>query len=74
MPWVPCKPCAEEIIFRGLKTIIGHKELIEKTPDRWHQSTSEAIQFLKNNRVNIFMYSGKISGVESMFNGEYWKP
>lgn len=74
MPWAACEPCAKEIVKSGLKTVIGHKELIERTTERWLQSTSRAINFLINNDVKMFMYSGKIGGIKNIFDGEQWNP
>lgn len=74
MPWVPCTPCALAIIGGGIKTLIGHKELIMKTPERWWESTDQAIGLLTKCGVKHYMYEGKIGGVEHMFNREIWTP
>ena len=74
MPWVPCTPCALAIIGGGIKTLVGHKELIMKTPERWWESTGQAIGLLKTCGVEFYMYEGKIGGVTHRFNGEEWEP
>lgn len=74
MPWVPCTDCAKAIINSGIKTLIGHKELIMKTPERWHESTDYAMQMLEMCGVERFMYEGKIGDVDHLFNGEIWEP
>jgi len=74
MPWVPCTPCASAIIDAGIKKLIGHKEMIMKTPERWWASTNNAINLLAKCGVKTFMYDGKIGGVKSLFNGSEWEP
>lgn len=74
MPWVPCTPCAKSIIDSGIKSLIGHKEMIMKTPERWWESTDYAIHLLKKAGVDFFMYSGEIGEVQSLFDGAVWKP
>lgn len=74
MPWVPCTDCAKAIIDSGIKTLIGHKELIMKTPERWHESTDYALQLLDMCDVERFMYEGKIGNVTHLFNTETWEP
>lgn len=74
MPWVPCTPCAKAIIDAGIKMLIGHKETIIKTPERWWESTGYALDLLKKCGVRSCMYPGKIGEVEAMFDGEIWHP
>ncbi len=74
MPWVPCTPCATAIVDAGIKKMIGHKELIMKTPERWQESTNYALSLLKRCGVECLMYEGEIGGIEHLFNGEVWRP
>lgn len=74
MPWVPCTNCAKSIIDCGIKKLIGHKELIMKTPERWHKDTDYALQLLDMCGVERFMYEGKIGNVSNLFNSEIWEP
>lgn len=74
MPWVPCTPCATAIVDAGIKKLVGHKELIMKTPTRWQESTNYALSLLEKCGVESLMYDGEIGGVEHLFNGELWKP
>jgi deoxycytidylate deaminase len=74
MPWVPCKNCGKEIIKAGITEIVGHKDMILKTPERWWDSTNEALAELRLAGVKCFMYDGKIGDVVSTFNGEIWFP
>lgn len=74
MPWVPCTECAKAIIDSGIQTLVGHKDMIMKTPERWRESTEYALELLRQCRVGLYMYGGKIGGVKSLFNGEVWEP
>ena len=74
MPWVPCTPCAKSIIDAGIKTMIGHKEEIMKTPERWQESTNYALSLLEKCGVELLMYEGQIGEVQNLFNGEIWNP
>ncbi len=74
MPWIPCDSCADEIIAAGIIELIGHKQMILKTPERWHESTNKAIEKLKQENIKLLMYDGSIGGAFSVFNGEVWQP
>lgn len=74
MPWVPCTPCAKAIIDAGIITLIGHKALIEKTPERWWESTVYALKMLDRAGVRTVMYDGEIGKTDHLFDGEIWHP
>jgi dCMP deaminase len=74
MPWVPCLNCGEYIFDAGITQIVGHKAMIIKTPERWHESTNKAIEYLLSKNVKCLMYDGSIGGVTSTFNSEIWFP
>jgi len=74
MPWVPCRECAEEIIKTGIAALVGHKQMIMKTPERWWESTDKALGLLEEKGVERYMFDGEIRGVSSLFNGEVWWP
>ena len=74
MPWVPCTPCAKAIISAGIKTLISHRELVMKTPERWWTNTNYALDLLELCGVKKFMYEGKIGDVKGLFDGSQWYP
>ena len=74
MPWVPCIPCAAMIIDAGIEVLIGHQAMIEKTPERWWESTMSALELLKKTGVEVKVYDGKIGSVHAIFDGNIWEP
>lgn len=77
MPWVPCTPCAKAVIDAGIEYLVGHKELIMKTPERWRESTDYALELLEKAGVKKYMYEGKIdpsNELTHLFDGEIWYP
>lgn len=74
MPWVPCTPCAKLVVDAKIKTYIAHKQMIDRTPERWIESCLEGVNLLKNSGVSIWMYDGKLGGVKGRMNDEDWNP
>ena len=74
MPWMSCTPCATAIVDAGIKKLVGHRELIMKTPERWQESINYALSLLERCGVECSMYEGEIGEVEHLFNGEVWEP
>jgi len=74
LPWIPCFSCAEYIVSHYLGYIVAHKQMVEQTPERWIDDLAKAITYLRNNQVELYMYDGRIGGVESLFDGKLWSP
>lgn len=74
VPWVPCIPCARAIIDSGISKLIGHKPMIDKTPERWLNDTRKAFELLEKCNVEHYMFDGSIGEVKNLFNGEIWYP
>ena len=74
MPWVPCDPCAQDIIGAGISMIIGHRDMILKTPNDWREGIERALARLKRCGVGLYMYDGKIGNVKGLFRGKEWEP
>ena len=74
MPWVPCVGCAMVIADAGIKTLIGHKSMILRTPERWHESVTKGIEALKRAGVEHFMYDGEIGVVKNLLDKKEWCP
>lgn len=74
VPWYACADCARAIIVAGIKRVIGHKAMFDKTPERWRESIAIGDEMLDEAGVIRDIYDGPIGGVRVLFNGEYWEP
>jgi|SRR3989344_8581997 len=74
MPWIPCFPCANAIIYSGVKTLISHKQMTDKTPQDWIPELEKAIKLLNLNGIKILMYDGKIGNCKGFMRKEHWEP
>lgn len=74
MPWVPCKECAELMVSSGIKTYIAHKQMIDRTTERWIESCKEGVEILRRGGVASYMVDGKIGGVLNRLDGTLWAP
>jgi deoxycytidylate deaminase len=72
--WFACADCARAIALSGIKKVIGHKERMDMTPDRWKASVDAGLQLLRDCGVELEFYSGKIDCVPIIVNGEKWYP
>jgi len=74
MPWVPCFPCANAIIYSGIKTLVCHKQMVDRTPVDWVPEITDALKLLRLNKVEIFSYDGKIGRCKGFMRKEHWEP
>ena len=74
MPWIPCEPCAALMAAAGIKRFVGHKAMIDKTPDDWGISTYQGLALLRREGIEALMYVGEIGGVDALFRKEHWRP
>jgi len=74
MPWLPCFPCANSIIYSGVNTLVCHKQMVDRTPEDWVLELEGCLKLLKLNKIKIIMYDGKIGGCKGFMRKEYWKP
>ncbi len=71
MPWLPCIPCADAIISSGIKTLVVHKQMIERTRKGWQQELKNAVQILNEAGVQIIAYDGVV-GAKAYMHGQEW--
>ncbi|KKW38392.1 hypothetical protein A2454_01535 [Candidatus Peribacteria bacterium RIFOXYC2_FULL_55_14] len=71
MPWLPCIPCANAIITAGIRTLIVHKQMMEKTNDRWKEELAAAVGILQEAGISIFAYDGTV-GKKSYMHDQWW--
>jgi len=71
MPWLPCIPCANAVITSGIKQLIVHKQMVERTKEKWVDELKEAVKIMKEAGIVIIAYDGLV-GVESYMHKEKW--
>ncbi len=71
MPWLPCIPCANAVISSGIKKLIVHKQMIEKTREGWQKELKDAVQILGEAGVKIIAYDGVV-GVKAYMHSNKW--
>ena len=74
MFWVPCTPCANLVVDSGIKKYIAHRQMMDRTPERWVESCLKGVELMKNAGVSVLMYDGKLGGVAGRMNDEDWQP
>lgn len=74
MPWAPCLPCADSIIYSGIHTLICHQEMVDRTLEDWQPELKDAFHLLRVNKVEILMYQGKIGKCKGLFRNVEWEP
>lgn len=73
-PWYACTHCAIAILSAGIESVIGHEEVLLRSPERWQTEIDKGVGMLKEAGVKLFLYRGKIGDVATLTNGELWLP
>lgn len=68
-PWFACIECARAILFAGIERVVGHKQRMELTPERWADQVATANRMLVQGGVALDFYDGVLD-VETLVNGE----
>ena len=71
MPWLPCIPCANAIISSGIRKLIVHKQMIERTREGWQEELKNAVQILTEASVEIIAYDGVV-GAKAYMHSQEW--
>jgi dCMP deaminase len=71
MPWLPCIPCANAIISSGIKKLVVHKQMIERTREGWEEELTNAVQIMKEAKVKIIAYDGLV-GAKAYMHSQEW--
>jgi len=74
MPWAPCLPCANAIIYSGIEQLITHRQMVDRTLEDWQPELKDAFHLLRLNKVRISMYDGKIGNCKALFREVEWEP
>ena len=71
MPWLPCIPCADAIISSGIKRLVVHKKMIERTSKKWQEELKNAVRIMNEAGVRIIAYDG-IVGAKAYMHRKEW--
>jgi dCMP deaminase len=73
-PWASCPDCARAIVLSGITKVIGHKQALDRTPDRWKVEIDVGFEILHGGGVEYVAYDGKIGNITHLFDGKLWAP
>ena len=85
-PYFSCADCARAIIGAGIKEVIGHQSVMDRTPDRWMESIVAGDTMLDEAGVHRTYINGKLFEdgevfgedpnliFEVLFDGRLWTP
>ncbi len=77
-PWFACSYCAQDIICAGIKRMVGHQSIRDKTPERWMMTIREADEMLDEAGVIRDYLEGDLFEGDPtysvLFDGELWIP
>jgi len=71
MPWLPCIPCANAVISSGIEKLIVHKQMVERTKEKWQEELKNAVQIMQEAGVEIITYDGVIEAKAYMHHQEW---
>ena len=74
MPWAPCLPCANAIIYPGINRLVCHKQMVDRTLEDWQPELKDAFNLLRINNVQILMYDGNVGNCKGLFRNTEWNP
>lgn len=73
-PYFACVDCARAIIAAEIKLVIGHKEIMDRTPERWKESIAQGRKLFDAAGVNYCEWSGLLVCPPVKHNGEDFHP
>lgn len=73
-PWAACPECARAIIQARIRLVVVHEQRMLMTPLDWKADVDLGLELLKEGRVKIEAYNGKIGSVTNLARGETWEP
>lgn len=71
MPWLPCIPCANAVISAGIKKLIVHKQMVERTRKGWRGELKNAVQIMREAGIEIIAYDGAV-GAKAYMHSQEW--
>ena len=71
MAWLPCINCANAVISVGIKDLVVHKQMIERTREGWIEELTNAVQIMHEANINIIAYDGLV-GKKAYMHSKEW--
>jgi dCMP deaminase len=72
--WFACADCARAIIQSGITKVVGHKQMMDGTPDHWKESIKVAFDMFQEAGVQTELLDVYLNGPRVLFNGKHWQP
>lgn len=72
-PWAACSDCAQAIIQTGIKRLVVHKQALDKSGS-WQEDIDLAFEMLREAKVEIIVFGGKIGIGRILRSGKFWEP
>jgi len=72
-PWAACTDCAQAIIQAGIKRLVTHKQALDRS-GHWQEDIDLAFSMLREAKVELIVYDGKIEAGKILRSGEVWEP
>lgn len=73
-PWFACSDCARAIILTGVTKVIGHKQRMDQTPERWKASVKAGLDLLESHNVKLEFLDANLGCTPIIVNGQSWQP
>lgn len=71
MPWLPCIPCANSVISVGIEKLICHKQMVERTREKWIDELTEAVKIMREAGIEVIAYDGPV-GAKAYMHKQEW--
>ncbi len=68
-PWAACIHCAQHIQQAGIRRVVTHRTLMEKTYDKWLTSVEQGLSLLYDHGIQVDMVEYEFD-TDIQFNGE----
>lgn len=73
-PWYACADCARAIISAGIVRVVGHKQMFDRTNDRWSESVAYGFEMMEEAGVETVLIDAKLDVEPIRFHEEIWYP
>jgi dCMP deaminase len=74
VPWAACSDCARSIICSGIRRLVMHKDMMDRTPEHWKESIRHAFDMFNESGIILDYVEGKLNAPAIRMNGEIWTP